>query len=90
MNTKLMNRVEDLFLEHDIKFNQLDLIDLTNDLNDCIDKTAIRDLERELDTITYEKDHFESRVYELERQLEDEKNHNFVLSERVKALGGKV
>ena len=90
MNTKLMNKVEDLFLKHGIKFNQLDLIDLTNDLNDCIDKTAIRDLEIELDTITDEKDHFESRVYELERALEDERNHNFVLSERLKGMGGRV
>jgi len=90
MNTKLMNKIEDLFLKHGIKFDQLDLLDLTNDLNDCIDKTAIRDLEKELDAITDEKDHYEVRVYELERQLEDERNHNFVLSERLKGLGGKV
>ena len=85
MNTKLMNRLEDLFLKYGIKFNQLDLIDLTNELDQCINQQKIHDLEaeitkfelaheKELNELEKDRDYWNEKCDQLEQELEDERN----------------
>ena len=94
MNTKLMDKVEDFFLKHGVKFNQLDLIDTTNWFDKCIDQKKVDELEEEIERL---EQRIEDLDQEHERELGDLTNERdyhinrcHELEQKIEEMGGEV
>ena len=94
MNTKLRNKIEDFFLAHNIKFDQLTLIDTVSSFEDCFDQKKVDALEQEIERLETAAGDLQSQ---LERELEEmgEERRYYMqrceeLEQMVEELGGEV